>query len=117
MAHIVVMEDDHVIRELVERFLVMSGHTVYAFDDAKPVLDMPNLDVFDLFLTDLAMPTSGEVAIRTLRHRGILTPIVVMSGQASEEKTRDLMVLGANAVIAKPFSLKAIVDTIEKLIH
>lgn len=116
MAHIAVLEDDYAIRGLVQKVLQMHGHTVEAFEDAAPILDRAQLDEFDLIITDLAMPTPGEVLIRTLRQRGIHVPILVMSGHADEEKAAYLMVLGAQNVISKPFLLNEFIAKVNDVL-
>lgn len=116
MAHVVVMDDDYTIRELVQKLLRLQGHTVETFDDAAPVLDMADLDVFDLFVTDLAMPTSGEMVIRTLRKRQIESPILVMSGHVDSEKSAYLVTLGADAVISKPFAVREFIEAVQALL-
>ena len=117
MAHIAVFEDDYAIRDLVQKVLSLQGHTVEAFEDAAPILDLGNVDAFDLMVTDLAMPTPGEVVIRTLRQRGVDVPILVMSGHADSEKATYLIQLGANAVIAKPFLLNEFVAVVRGLLE
>ena len=116
MANIVVIDDDRVVLQLVEKVLEIHGHTTSIFEDAQPVLETANLDLFDAIVTDLAMPTSGEILIRTLRSRNVQIPILVMSGHIDEEKATYLISLGANAVVRKPFTLQEFMDAMQTLI-
>jgi DNA-binding response OmpR family regulator len=116
MATIVVMDDDPVVRNVVERTLNIDGHDVLAFPDAQPVLDGVDFQNIDLIVTDLSMPTPGEVAIRTLRHRGITVPILVLSGYLDDQKKDYLLKLGAQGVMTKPFLLKALLAQVRVLL-
>ena len=116
MATVVVMDDDPVVLNVIERTLNMDGHEVLAFPDAQPVLDEVDFQNIDLIVTDLSMPTPGEVVIRTLRHRGITVPILVLSGYLDDQKKDYLLGLGAQGVMFKPFSLKALLAQVRDLL-
>ena len=105
MATIVVMDDDEVILNLIRKVLETEGYNVEAFPDAGPALETVDFEQVDLVITDLSMPTSGEVFLRTLRERGIQTPVVVLTGYITESKAQYLKVLGAREIIGKPFNL------------
>ena len=45
----------------------------------------------DLIITDLSMPTNGEVVVQTLHRKGIETPLIVLTGYVTEEKAQYLV--------------------------
>lgn len=116
MARILIVDDDEIVREIVTKILERVGHSVTSFSDPSLVLPVFDAGVIDLIITDLAMPTSGEVFIRTLRGQGVQTPILVMSGHLSTEKAQYLLSLGVQAFIGKPFGLSEFVDKVQALI-
>jgi DNA-binding response OmpR family regulator len=116
MAAIVLLDDDEVILNMMRRMLEMEGHTVATYPDAAPALDEVDFKQVDLIVTDLKMPTSGEDFIRTLRERRIQVPIIVLSGNITEEKALHLKTLGAQEIIKKPFDLYEFLETIQVLI-
>lgn len=107
MATVVVLEDDDFVRAFVRRLLQISGHRVLDFSDAAPALAEVDFDHVDLVITDMQMPTSGEVAIRTIRERGFDVPIVVMSGHINPEDSDYYIGLGAQSLLLKPFTLES----------
>lgn len=117
MAKIVVVEDEKSICDVVVQMLRYAGHTVQAFEDARPALEAVDFSQTDLVVTDLEMPTSGEELIQTLRSRGIQTPVLVMSGHMDEERKRHLASLGAQETIDKPFGLPQFLARVKALIH
>ena len=105
MARIIVLDDEVVILNMVQECLSMDGHKVTVFSDAEPTLTEFDFDLVDLVITDLKMPTSGEVFIKELRDRNIQIPIIVMSGRISQETSEILGKLNVGAVLTKPFTL------------
>ena len=116
MAHIVVVDDDPFVRQVIIRIMELEGHFVTAFDDAKPALDEVDFDSVDLVITDLMMPTPGEVAIRAIRERGHKVPILVATGFVFEDKAQYLLKHGAQRIITKPFLMKTLIDSVTALI-
>lgn len=116
MAHIVVIDDDPFVRQVIVRIMELEGHFVSPFDDAKPALDEVDFDIVDLVITDLTMPTPGEVAIRTIRQRGYEVPILVATGFVYEDKAQYLLKLGAQCIITKPFLMKTLIDSVNALV-
>ena len=116
MAAILAMDDDDLIRSLMERLLEREGHTVISFPDAAPALETVDFSQIDLIITDLSMPTNGEQATRVIRDRGHKTPLIVLSGYVTEEKALYLKRLGAQEIIHKPFQLQEFLRIVNKLI-
>ena len=116
MATIIVMEDDEAVRGLVVAVLEMRDHTVEGFADAGPALETADFEQADLVITDLRMPTPGEEAIRTIRARGIQTPILVMSGHVDEAKADELLAFGNLGILKKPFQLEELLRVADGLI-
>ena len=116
MATIVVVDDDISIRRFMQSALEIKGHTVLLFEDARPALDGVDFGSVDLVITDLQMPTSGEKFIRILRESGSQVPIVVMSGHIQESAMDRILASGVQAVLVKPFSMKALFEVVGRLV-
>ncbi len=74
---------------------------------------------FDALLTDIHMPTmDGVELVRRVRaHPPLATlPIVVISSENTEERRAQMRLLGANSVIAKPFTPESIKSTLAELL-
>mgnify|MGYP003797932119 FL=1 len=67
----------------------------------------------DLVVTDLQMPTSGEVLVTTLRERGIKIPILIIAGQIASSDVDDLLAIGVQSVLFKPFTLNELQDELK----
>lgn len=116
MARIVVIDDMDDMRMLYDDLLTSWGHEVVVFDDGAPALSTVDFSDVDLVLTDLQMPTSGQLVIRTIRAWGHDVPIVVVSGTVGPADFDGLKRVGAQEVMSKPPDFRALRQTIEDLV-
>jgi PAS domain S-box-containing protein len=105
--HVLVLDDEHDIGELVREVLVPLGYSVVASDDGAGCLERHMAEPFDLVLLDLQMPRmNGRDFLRAL----VALPearrpvCLVMSGGASAMDQATWIGLGASGVLAKPFT-------------
>ena len=111
---IAIIDDEELVRNMLIRLLEREGYEVLPYDDAAPALQECDFDAADLILTDLAMPTKGEILIQALNDRGVETPIVVLSGNL-EGKAKELEEMGVRKIVQKPFARKELMEVIERL--
>lgn len=116
MARIVVVDDLDEMRMLFEDLFASWGHEVISFDDGAPAIDGVDYSAVDLVVTDLKMPTPGQVVIQTLRALGHDLPIVVVSAHVDGIEQAQLLSLGVQAVIPKPPDFRMLKETISDLL-
>lgn len=102
MAHILIVEDDLAIRELIKRNLQMVGHTCRTIAEGDKVIDAVEEEHFDLIILDVMLPgVSGFDVIEDLND---IPVIFVTAKGALEDKLKGLS-LGAEDYIVKPFEI------------
>lgn len=80
-AHLLVVDDDQLIRELHARVLIVAGYDVETAEDGIEALERLAEEPFDLVLTDNYMPRlSGSNLALALRSAGSRIPVVMVSG-------------------------------------
>ena len=108
MARIIVIEDEAAIRRLVTRILGRNGHEIREAANGRDGVALHRADPADLVITDLFMPEQdGIETIQQIREFAPATPILAMSGggaRGSTDTLADAELLGAHAVLQKPFS-------------
>lgn len=105
MAHILVVEDDLAIRELIKRNLLKVGHTCSTLSDGSTVFEFIEETRVDLIILDVMLPgMSGYEVINELRSVGEIPVIFVTAKGALEDKLKGLE-LGAEDYIVKPFEI------------
>lgn len=110
--HILVVEDEAVIRSSLRRLLTRHGYTV---TEAESVSDacQHDLDSFALIISDLRLPGEpGTEMIRLARN----TPVLIMTSYASLSSAVDSMKMGAVDYIAKPFDHDKMVQSVTTII-
>lgn len=117
MARILVAEDERAVREFVCRALDQEGHTVTPVEDGLEALSLIAIKEFDLLLTDIVMPGMDGIALalKVARDNPQL-PILLMSGYALERQRAHNLDSLIHEVIAKPFTLRQIIDAVTKVL-
>jgi len=115
--HVLVVEDDDDIREVMQEALAAEGYSVaVARDGLEALVKLESQVPPPLILLDMMMPRmDGETFLKTLRGRPALADaaVVVISGNAAaREKARHL---AAAACLVKPFELEELLAVIRRL--
>jgi FixJ family two-component response regulator len=104
LIRIVLIEDDHLMREWLGRSLSSRGHEVRRFERASEALAAVMADAPDVIVSDIKLPgMSGIEFGRMLRARGIDVPIVFMSANPDPRVQRDARTIGSRWFLRKPF--------------
>lgn len=109
--HILVVDDDRVIRELVVAALEVEGYRVSSATDVPSGLAKFWSMSPNLVLLDLLMPGDGVVFAARVIERKV--PIVVMSGRPDGRRLADQ--IGADGFLAKPFEIDDLLATVAPL--
>lgn len=111
---ILVVEDDEDINEVVCDKLRATGHDVTSARSGPEALMAVGATRFDLVVTDLMLPgASGESLVQALRDAGAAMPIIVTSAKGRVSDRVELLRLGADDYLVKPFDLDELAARVE----
>lgn len=117
-ARILVVEDDSAINDIVTTQLGRAGYEVepaFSGTEAKRLLDAED---FDLVITDLMLPgMTGEEVVGQIRAHDELTPILVLSAKTAAADKVELLSLGADDYLTKPFDLDELTARVMALLR
>ena len=119
MARVMAVDDDHVIRGLLEVNLEMEGHEVITAVDGRDALDKVRISHPDLILLDVMMPNvNGWQVAEALKGDPdtMHIPIVFLSARAMEADVRKGTDLGVEAYVTKPFDPIDLMDLVNRLL-
>ncbi|MEO4055036.1 response regulator transcription factor [Solibacillus sp. CAU 1738] len=103
--HILLVEDDEAIRDMVEKFLIMEGYLITSASNGEEAVRYCLSTTFDLVILDIMIPKlSGLEVLKIIREKEAL-PIIIMSAKDSDVDKALGLGLGADDYIAKPFSM------------
>jgi len=115
--HILVIDDDPDIREVVAEYLVKNDMRVSAGCCGREMFELFDREAIDLVLLDLKLPgEDGMQLARTLRERATV-PIVLLTG-CDEEADRVMgLELGADDYVTKPFSPRELLARVRAVLR
>lgn len=106
--HIVLVEDDEVIRETTQISLERFGYTVSAFEDGRDGYEFVAAHGADVVLLDLMLPTMNGASIcRAIRERST-TPIIIISARSEPIDIVQALEAGADDYLTKPFDMQVL---------
>ncbi len=118
VAHILVVDDERVIREILAEFLTLEGFSVHTVEDGEKALTELRLRPYDLLITDLKMPrVSGLQLLERIEAErlGVLT--VLMTGFGTVETAIEAMKKGAYDYLLKPFKVEEVIHVVRRALY
>lgn len=113
MSHILIIEDENVIRHSLKRLLERHNYKVSEAGSVKEATDSYQLSNFDLIITDLRLPGAPGTDIIAQAES---VPVLVMTSYASLKSAVDAMKMGAVDYIAKPFDHDEMLMSVERIL-
>ncbi|MDD3362261.1 MAG: response regulator transcription factor [Hespellia sp.] len=112
-ASILIVEDDLEINKLIADFLVEKDYQVTSLYDGLQVTDTLRKNDFSLVLLDLMLPyRSGDMLLAEIRNFSFV-PVIIISAKETTQNKVDLLRLGADDYITKPFDMEELLARIE----
>ncbi|MDW7645290.1 MAG: response regulator [Desulfuromonadales bacterium] len=104
-AHILIVDDEQVIRSGLQKVLERDGQRVTVASCGQQALASLQEHAFDLVITDLKMPgMSGLEVLKTIRRLQPEVPVLIVTGYATAEMATEALVSGAFDFLSKPFT-------------
>lgn len=117
MPHVIVIEDDVLVRRLLERRLVDAGWRVTGLSDGRDLLERRLADPPDLVLVDLGLPyVDGLSVVEHLRARGLTVPILVLTAYDQPLLVDAVRSVGANGLVRKPYDQEDLLERMRVLL-
>src|SRR5688500_4911650 len=107
MAHILVIDDEPMVRQMLTETLELAGHTIRAASNGREAALKIKQEHFDLLITDILMPErDGLETIVDLKRENETLPVIAISGMAGDSPLYLKMarLLGAWQTLEKPFT-------------
>ena len=122
MKRVLVVEDDKEIRKLLKDYLEEHEYEVTEAAEGRTASEVIESDSFDVILMDMMLPyKSGDVLIRELRESKDVekskTPVIVLSAKSMKDTRLEVLRMGADDYIIKPFDLDEVLVRIEVVLR
>lgn len=101
--HLLLVDDDDRIRDLLKRYLTQAGARVSAASDAASARSLMASMEFDLLILDVTMPIEDGFSLAESVRRSSKVPIVLLTARGMPEDRIRGLSIGADDYVAKPF--------------
>lgn len=116
MKHILIVEDERPISDLMELNLRLAGYQATQVYDGRAALDALNAQPFDLLLLDLMLPEiDGLDLLRRIQERRL--PVIIVSAKANLADRVNALASGADDYLTKPFEPLELIARVEALLR
>lgn len=120
MAHIIIIDDEEMVRKSLQVMLEHEGHCILEAENGAIGLSLVGQHRPDLVITDIFMPDKdGLEVIRELRQNQSSVKILAITGGGTSGSLNLLpqaRAFGAHATLHKPFTRRALLQTIQKVL-
>ncbi len=115
---ILLVEDNLDLGDAVESKLRNAGHSVQWVRDGEAALQWARHETWDALVLDIMLPgKSGFDVIRELRGSGLEAPVLVVTARSEIEDKIDMLDLGADDYLVKPFDLRELEARLRALLR
>ncbi len=117
MAYVVLVEDDALVRKLLEKRLIAAGWLVSGLRDGRGLLAHLGSHPADLILIDLGLPhIDGLALVENLRANGIDTPVMILTAYDLPHLHATVRSTGANELVRKPYDPEELLRRMQRLL-
>jgi len=117
--HILLVDDDPLVLKSLTRLLSTTRYQIEAVKNGREALEKCSLQTFDLAICDIRMPGVDGIEfgkqLRELdRTRNCMTPLIFITGYASEQAPIEALRLKAVDYVLKPFDIDQLMSIVSK---
>ena len=116
-AHILVVDDDNGIRELVKQYLVENNYLITTANNAEDAKEKISIIKFDLIILDIMMPGKTGLEFTLENKDKINTPIILLTAKGEANERIKGLEVGADDYLPKPFEPKELILRIKNILN
>ena len=115
--HILVVDDDEGIRNLVKQYLTENGFLITTASNAEDAKDKISIIKFDLIILDIMMPGKTGLEFTLENKDKINTPIILLTAKGEATERIKGLEVGADDYLPKPFEPKELILRIKNILN
>jgi two-component system response regulator VicR len=124
--HVLIVEDERTIRDVVRRYLEIEGYSVHEAEDGQQALQLLTSKAMDLIILDVMIPKlDGFALARKLRNPSDYVnmatsgevPIIFLTARKDEQDRLDGFAFGGDDYLTKPFSPRELMARVKAVLR
>jgi two-component system, OmpR family, phosphate regulon response regulator OmpR len=116
-AHVLIVDDDDRIRELVKQYLNENNYLVTTAANAEEAKEKVIIIKFDIIILDIMMPGQSGLEFTQENKDKIDTPIILLTAKNEPDERIEGLEIGADDYLAKPFEPKELILRIKNILN
>ena len=116
-AHILIVDDDEGIRNLVKQYLLENNFLITTAKNAEEAKDKISVMKFDLIVLDIMMPGKNGLEFTLENKEKINTPIILLTAKGEPSERIEGLETGADDYLPKPFEPKELILRIKNILN
>ena len=116
-AHILVVDDDEGIRNLVKQYLNENNFLITTANSAEDAKEKTSMIKFDLIVLDIMMPGKSGLEFTLEKKDKVNTPIILLTAKGEAVERIEGLEVGADDYLPKPFEPKELVLRIKNILN
>ena len=116
-AHILIVDDDDRIRDLVKEYLSQNNYLVSTAKDSNDAFEKTKIIKFDLIVLDIMMPGKTGLEFTQDYKNKINTPIILLTAKGEPSERIEGLEVGADDYLTKPFEPKELILRINNILN
>ena len=117
IAHILVVDDDNGIRDLVKKYLNENNFLVTTSNSAENASEKIKIIKFDIIVLDIMMPGKNGLEFIEEHKKNLKTPIILLTAKGNADERVEGLEIGADDYLPKPFEPKELVLRIKNILN
>ena len=118
MAHLLIVEDDELLRDGLSAQLMQAGHRIDTAADGEQALERLQNDAFEGVVLDLGLPKlDGLTVLRRLRLRLPALPVLILTARDGVEDRVEGLNAGADDYLTKPFNRDGLLARLQSMLR
>ena len=116
-AHILVVDDDDGIRDLVKKYLNENNFLITTAKNAEDASEKIKIIKFDLIILDIMMPGQTGLEFLSENKKKINTPVILLTAKGESKERIEGLEVGADDYLPKPFEPKELILRIRNILN
>ncbi|MDG5975588.1 two component transcriptional regulator [Hydrogenophaga taeniospiralis CCUG 15921] len=118
MAHLLIVEDDELLRDALSAQLMQAGHRITTAQDGNAALQVLQSTAFEGVVLDLGLPhVDGLTVLRRLRERLPALPVLILTARDGIEDRVEGLNAGADDYLTKPFNRDELLARLQSMLR
>jgi len=113
--HVLLVEDDDAVREVIARHLEMNGMIVHQASSASEAMQLLERENYFALILDRLVASAGLRVSRAFRERKPHAPIILITGYSTSHTELEARASGVDLVLLKPIRLPHLMAELERL--